>query len=399
MKRVHSLVAALVFALGATLPVQAIPNLINYQGRLTDAAGQPQTGPVSLTFNLYAGAVGGTPLWGPQVFASTPLVDGYFNVILGNDASARAVGTAFSQLSPAYLEIQVGASPPITPRQQILSAPYAVTASNADKTAFTTVTKTGDYVMLGTEDLVYVNGSAGSFTLTLPSAAIAGPAPFYGQKPITIKRTDNTLASVITINGTIDGESDWKLHTKDEAYRIVRDGTEWKLLDHYTKTPFAPNAPLTITASSNPTKGVTVADYITWRREGSIALIRFNYQQVSAGSAGNGAYKFAMPAGLQMDTTRLQLDPGADVGDAASFPLDSSIGVLRGTTDSYTGAHAFAFASDLFGINYVFVNAATDTVRAYIVGSDPGEVYGLELTTPKVTMNGWLSVPIQGWKD
>ena len=41
----------------------AVPNLINYQGRLTDHAGNPVNGTVQIQFAIYGVATGGTALW------------------------------------------------------------------------------------------------------------------------------------------------------------------------------------------------------------------------------------------------------------------------------------------------------------------------------------------------
>ncbi len=112
---------------------QGVPQLINYQGQLLKADGTfMATADYQLTFNVYDQAQGGNMLWGPQVLNSIPVVQGYFNVMLGPiDGQRRPVAQAFSG-STAYVEIQVGSNSPISPRQQILSAPYAFKAANAD---------------------------------------------------------------------------------------------------------------------------------------------------------------------------------------------------------------------------------------------------------------------------
>jgi hypothetical protein len=112
---------------------QSVPTLINYQGQLVDASGAPLTnGNYSLTVRIYSSDPGGTLLWGPQTLPNVPLVAGRFNVVLGPyDASFRVISTAFSNAT-AYLEIQVDANSPIVPRQQILSAPYALKSGAAD---------------------------------------------------------------------------------------------------------------------------------------------------------------------------------------------------------------------------------------------------------------------------
>ena len=63
------------------------------------------------------------------------MVQGYFNVMLGPvDTAARPLTGAF-QAATRFLEIKVGANNPISPRQQILSTPYALNAANAGNAA------------------------------------------------------------------------------------------------------------------------------------------------------------------------------------------------------------------------------------------------------------------------
>ncbi len=109
----------------------SVPQLVNYQGMLTDAEGSPyETAEYTLVFSIFGEASAGEAVWGPQTFADVPVVRGHFNVLLGPvDDAATALDTAFA--SPAsYLEITV-AGETIAPRQQILSAPYAMRAEQA----------------------------------------------------------------------------------------------------------------------------------------------------------------------------------------------------------------------------------------------------------------------------
>jgi len=375
----------------------AVPNLINYQGRLTDAAGQAQQGPVTLTFRVYATLTGGSPLWGPQVFANTPLVDGYFNVILGADSNSQAVGAAFGQSAAAYLEIQVGTNPPITPRQQILSAPYAVTSQNADRVSLTTVTKTAtsNSPLTGNEDIVYVDGSSGSFTLVLPPAQITAPSPYYGEKVVTIKRIDNSLQFPVSIAGTLDGASDWQLHTQNEAYRIVRNGSEWKILEHYARTPWAPVQPIPLNPGAGAAKGVTTTDRFTWRREGAFAVVRMLYVQVSAGSAGSGAYAIDLPPGLIIDTDIAPVaTPGSPIGTALHvYGLDSNA-IVRGpdTGDQHIVGVLFPLSSAALGM----VGRYRDQSE-YYWGANGSSIWSFNYTNLQV--GAWARVPIDGWKD
>jgi microcystin-dependent protein len=123
------------------LPAQSVPALINFQGQVLAADGTPlATGDYTVTFQLFDAAEGGTLIWGPQVMDGTggvgrgprvPVVQGHFNVMLGPvDTASRPLTGAFLG-AIRFLEIKVGTNNPISPRQQILSAPYALNAGNA----------------------------------------------------------------------------------------------------------------------------------------------------------------------------------------------------------------------------------------------------------------------------
>ncbi|MFH2124143.1 MAG: phage tail protein [Pseudomonadota bacterium] len=116
----------------------SIPPLINYQGMLTDAQGAPiANGTQKLTFNIYDAANGGNLIWGPQVFDPVPVINGMFNIILGTtDSGGRSIVDAFGA-EARFLGITVDtvgqtAGTAITPRQQILSTPYAMQAGKAN---------------------------------------------------------------------------------------------------------------------------------------------------------------------------------------------------------------------------------------------------------------------------
>jgi hypothetical protein len=108
-----------------------IPRMINYQGKLTDASGNPITGTKSMTFKLWDVLSGGTtPLWTET--QSVVVTDGVFNVLLGS--STPIPGSAVLQSGTCYLEIIVEGVP-IIPRTQLVSVPYAYKADTADYAA------------------------------------------------------------------------------------------------------------------------------------------------------------------------------------------------------------------------------------------------------------------------
>lgn len=140
------IIAAAILTAAQTTHSQSVPPLINYQGQVQNPDGTPlPTADYELSFRIFDAPEGGTMIWGPQMFNGqsgpgygprVPVVQGYFNVMLGPvDTSERALPNAFGA-QVRYIEITVGSGSPIAPRQQLLSAPFALRAGDADRSTF-----------------------------------------------------------------------------------------------------------------------------------------------------------------------------------------------------------------------------------------------------------------------
>jgi microcystin-dependent protein len=140
MKRI---VSTITLAACLAVSVHAQPALINYQGRLLDAAGLPlPNGNYKLEFNIFDSASGGAKVWGPFLYddlsgnghgAKAVVANGRFNVILGpfdTNGPSRPITNAFAG-NNRFVEIKVNDGSPILPRQQFLSAPYALQSQDA----------------------------------------------------------------------------------------------------------------------------------------------------------------------------------------------------------------------------------------------------------------------------
>jgi microcystin-dependent protein len=115
----------------------AVPKLVNYQGRLTDAAGQPlSNGTYQVKFELFKSPSSSDNLvWGASY--AVAVVSGQFNVVLGAAGGTPVGGAAVNDISFAfgdserYLQMSIisgTVTNTLAPRQQILSAPYAISA-------------------------------------------------------------------------------------------------------------------------------------------------------------------------------------------------------------------------------------------------------------------------------
>jgi len=126
--------ASIVQCIGATVK---IPQLINYQGKLTKWDGTPvEPKPYDLQFKLFTVASAGNAVWTEEI-GNVPVVNGQFNVILGETSSSlsNVIQAATTDL---YLEIAIknegGDYDSIDTRQQFLSTPFAIQAQNSINT-------------------------------------------------------------------------------------------------------------------------------------------------------------------------------------------------------------------------------------------------------------------------
>ncbi|MCD4820319.1 MAG: hypothetical protein K8S23_16700 [Candidatus Cloacimonetes bacterium] len=100
-----------------------VPNLIGYQGRLTDNNGDPTNGNISITFSIYDVDSGGTALWS-ETQGSVDVDNGLFHVTLG---SSTTLPEDLFNTSNHWLGIAVGTDAEMTPRTRIASVAYAQT--------------------------------------------------------------------------------------------------------------------------------------------------------------------------------------------------------------------------------------------------------------------------------
>lgn len=124
----------LALALMATiLPAPAeVPMLLNYQGRLLDAAGNPRNGSFTMQFAIYGAEIGGGALPSSTPWDETQTVtvtNGTFNVLLGSATPLPPdlfTGPPADAVGPArYLQTTVNGEV-LAPRQRIVSGAYSL---------------------------------------------------------------------------------------------------------------------------------------------------------------------------------------------------------------------------------------------------------------------------------
>jgi len=209
-----ALLLALVSSTAANPPAQgpgeqgkaalAVPALISYQGRLLDAAGNPVAdGPYAMTFRLYDVSAGGMALWTEP--KTVTVSDGLFTTLLGD---TTALGLSLFDGRDLWLGVQVGADAEMTPRQRIVSVPYAIYSHNADTldgshaNAFASATHNHDARYVNTDgDLM--TGSLAVPLLEVVNSGTGFGVSGYGQSNIGVYGGSGTGSGLVGISGLV----------------------------------------------------------------------------------------------------------------------------------------------------------------------------------------------------
>jgi hypothetical protein len=126
-------IMALPFAPARAQVLDGVPHLINYQGRLTDAGGDPVTdGEYLITFTIWSDSLSTAPTDRRWISPDCPVlvINGLFNWQLGSREPLPP--WTITNYANLWLGIRVGDDPEIAPRTHLSSAPYAYKAWQAD---------------------------------------------------------------------------------------------------------------------------------------------------------------------------------------------------------------------------------------------------------------------------
>lgn len=143
-----------------------VPQLLNYQGRLTAPDGTPKDGTFTMVFSVYDAETGGNQLPTATPWSETQSVtvtDGVFNVLLG---SVTALPATLFQGGPTdaagplrFLNVVVDGET-LSPRRRVGSAAYAIVTQAAANSAF------GAWEHVSTTDRTSADGA--NYYLSIP---------------------------------------------------------------------------------------------------------------------------------------------------------------------------------------------------------------------------------------
>jgi hypothetical protein len=126
-----ALMAASTLTYAQTAEVNSVvPNVVNYNGTLTDASGKPLTGISGVTFSLYKDSEAGAPLW-METQNLQPDSRGHFSAKLGSASGHGLPADLFASGEARWLGVRPQGQEE-QPRVLLLSVPYALKALDAE---------------------------------------------------------------------------------------------------------------------------------------------------------------------------------------------------------------------------------------------------------------------------
>jgi hypothetical protein len=125
--RFFSLVVLISIFAFSTLSFAGVPQMINYQGKLTTPSGALIDSTLSMVFTLYHGQGDASPAWAETLVV---LVEkGIFSVVLGN---VHAIPYDIFDGAVKYLGVKAGNDPEMSPRKEVVSVGYAFKSEYSD---------------------------------------------------------------------------------------------------------------------------------------------------------------------------------------------------------------------------------------------------------------------------
>lgn len=208
--RVFALLTVVLFGI-APDTAEAVPEVMDYQGYLTDSGGVPVSGTHSLTVRLYPTGTGGAPLWS-QTSAVT-VQDGRFALLLdGRAASGNPFPAGLFDQS-LHAGVAIDGASELSPRTLLTATPYSFKAADADTVGGLTAAQlsaggaaVASYVGASATDpggdkgQVAMNAACHS---TYPGSRMCTSQEILSQTaPLTITKPQYVHPSIVAMSGT-----------------------------------------------------------------------------------------------------------------------------------------------------------------------------------------------------
>lgn len=265
--------------------------------------------------------------------------------------------------------------------------PGPVVASGNKNIVFYSTTATASI----NDDIIHVTG-ASDYALTLPTAV------GNTGKEFIITYQNFTLGVQISIvpqvSQLIAGLGSFELYTYQESIKIISNGANWLLLDHYAETPWIDAGTNIIRATTtNPTKASSIVEDVRyWKRSGDSIRYLMRYKQGAAtgATAGSGTYIFEMPTNLEINTSITGTSNPTGTGANSGFVNQAIGSVVAGYSGFMRpGSLVVRSSGTEFSLYaYRHPNVTLEGLRSGFFGLNSGSDYfiGVDVTLPIL---GW----------
>lgn len=170
---------------------------------------------------------------------------------------------------------------------------YTLTSSGTEAllgaSALAISTKTANYTLTTSDNVVLGDATSGTITLTLPTAV--GNTQVY-----TLKRVDSTAANRVIIattsSQTIDGVTSKRLLTQFQSIQVYSDGSNWRVLSSSWPNPIAARLSGSTTTLVNNAYTKVVFTTVNKDNTGSVASSEFTVPVGGAGEYTINAFNF-----------------------------------------------------------------------------------------------------------
>ena len=199
MRRALPVLFALVGLLAYPAQAQPAPDVISFQGRLTDTNGQPvPDGSYQLQFQLYDQPSGGNLQWSETQVVTTR--QGVFTALLG--AGSPLTGLPFEE--GYYVALTVNGSAELGPRTALAAVPYALSAQRLEASALeagsnVTITRQND----GALRIEAAGGGTGGLTRVSSDATLTGEGT--AASPLGLSDQAVVAGQNVTVTRESDG--------------------------------------------------------------------------------------------------------------------------------------------------------------------------------------------------
>lgn len=361
----------------------SIPSFtVNAKGLITAASGNAVIAP--------AGTLSGTTLNATVVSSSLTSVGtittGVWNgtsVDVAHGGTGDSSFTAYSVITggttstgPLQNVSGVGTTGQVLTSNGAAALPTWQTSAGAN---YSVVSKTTTYSVTTSDNVILVDDSGGSWTLTMPTAVGNTGHTYYIKKT---NNSTNTVSLATTSAQTIDGNASsvLKLATQQESYELISDGSNWIIAEHTTNTGWVSQTGMTYAGV-----GTTSSESTYSRRVGDSFEVR---GALTVGTVAASTTSVIMPSGMTIDTGKLS---------TKSFGVQ--VGMLAGgnfsVTNIWSAAAIFVVFYDGATSDRVFITASLG--GANLAGANFAKKNGSDLFSSNSIISYNLSVPITNW--